>query len=267
MQCLIDGDLIAYRSAASCEKQGVVTEPFQIAQARANESIHQICQRFGGDPHIILSGGENFRYKINPQYKANRTEQKRPDYLEPLREWLVVEYGAEITDGIEADDRLGILATEYTKADVPFVICSLDKDLRQIPGRHYSWEISGTNREKTWVKEALDTVISPQEGMFNFYWQMVMGDRADNIFGFDGVARQKVPKFLTSMYLDMQTMDEDDLFHFVHELYQNNDNEEVFLPNGQCLWILRNEGEYWLDHLNTTPLMEVLGLKDDSIPS
>jgi len=259
---LIDGDLIAYRCAASCEKQGVVVEDFGIACARADNLLTNIINEVGGplvDNHIFLSGGENFRKTIYPQYKANRVDQKRPDYLEPLREWLVTKWGAKVTDGIEADDALGIAQTENTAKGTGFltIICSLDKDLLQVPGNHYSWEI-GTS---TWNKPASRRWVSPQEGLFNFYWQIMMGDAADNVPGFDGKMRQKVPKFMEDWYHMMQSLEtEQELFDFVKGKYQLP--LDHMLQHAACLWVQRYEGESWLENgkqlLNGTSGMEAL---------
>lgn len=274
MISLIDGDLIAYRVAASCQKQGVVTEDFSIAQARANNLLVNIKQEVAATEHrVFLSGGENFRKTICPSYKANRVDQERPVYLEPLREWLVINWGATVTDGIEADDALGIAQTEANDKDLSTVICSLDKDLRQVPGYHFSWEIQGTGSTgKQWKKEAELSYVTQQEGLFNFYWQMVMGDRADNVPGYDGKMRATVPKFLLGHYKLMQTLKtEQELFEYVYTLYRNVDTPtHQMLTSGACLWVLREENDDWLQKgkkLLEQVIMEETGQKADTGPS
>lgn len=263
MTPLIDGDLIAYRCAASCQKQGVVTEDLSVAQARANDLLVRIVHEVGGtdEPQIFLSGGDNYRKTIFPEYKANRVDQERPVYLEPLREWLVVNWRASVTDGIEADDALGIRQTYFNENDIPSIICSLDKDLLQVPGNHYSWDI-GTS---TWTKAAIRRTVSPQEGLFHFYWQLIMGDRADNVPGFDGKMRQTVPKFLESHYENMRELEtEQELFNYVKEIYQLPLLQ--MLTHGACLWVQRYEGEMWLEkgkHLLEKSGMGELGQKED----
>lgn len=283
MKALIDADLVAYRCAASCEKQGVLTEDFGVATQRANNLLVAILEATKADDRkLYLSGGENFRKKISPSYKANRDEQKRPDYLEPLREWLVTEWGATVSDGNEADDELGIAQTgsrQYLRevdgvgnqiVGYTTVICSLDKDLRQVPGHHYSWEITGTSvLGKQWKKEAEHLFVTEQEGLFNFYWQLVMGDAADNVPGFDGKMRAKVPKFLESHYNNMIAMvSEQELFNYVLELYQLSTGQ--LLNNGACLWVQRYEGDNWLQkgrQLLEVSTMEGFGPSLDSIRS
>lgn len=268
MIALIDGDLVAYRCAASCEKQGVVVEDFGIACARADNLLMNIedVVSVTSNSHIFLSGGENFRKILCPTYKANREHQKRPEYLEQLREYLVTDWGAKVTDGIEADDALGIFQTKYNTDGIASTICSLDKDLLQVPGNHYSWEISTS----TWLKKASFRTVSPQEGMFHFYWQLVMGDVADNVPGYDGKMRQKVPKFLEKHYENMQTLEtEQELFDYVRDIYQLSLNE--LLLNGTCLWVQREEGEDWRQKgkqlLSVSLGMGETGQKDDFDPS
>jgi hypothetical protein len=50
--------------------------------------------------------------------------------------------GAVVVDGMEADDALAIEQTQYNldMGEECSVICSRDKDLRQVPGYHYGWE-------------------------------------------------------------------------------------------------------------------------------
>lgn len=261
MISLIDGDLIAYRCAASCEKQGVVTEDLGIAQARAHDLLVRILKTNGSDDYMMfLSGDNNFRKQVNPEYKANRKDMKRPEYLDAMKAWLTDQWKAVTIDGLEADD---LLAIELTKDPENRVVCSLDKDLRQVPGWHYSWEISGTSTTgKQWIRPEEKLLVSPSEGSFNFYWQMVMGDASDNVFGFDGKARQKVPKFLESWYHDMQHMSDEERFAFVRDKY-GDDNR--FLMNGTCLWILRYLEDNWQESVQS--LMEATGPKDDSTPS
>jgi len=70
-----------------------------------------------------------------------------------------------------------------------------------------------------------------------------MGDRTDKVFGFEGNARQKVPKKLEHVMEQLENFDDElDMFGFVRDLYNNDD---TLLMNGICLWIRRQEGEIW----------------------
>ncbi len=172
---LIDADIIAYRCSASCQKQGLTVEGPDVALQRVDDLIHRIIHETGAEHYYpFLTGSNNFRYNYYPEYKANRKDSKKPEWLEDCRMYLVTKWHAEVSDGCEADDLMSI---EQTKNPNETIICTIDKDLLQVPGRHYNF-----------VKSEFKT-ISPIEGRFNFYWQFIMGDVSDNILGFDCKAR------------------------------------------------------------------------------
>lgn len=241
---LLDGDLIAYRSAASCEptKTKPHLEPPEVALYRLHDMIERICiATNSSDIECYIGGSDNFRYKIYPEYKANRTKEK-PHYLEACREMLVTEYKATVVNGYETDDALGIAQTKY---DGNSRICSLDKDLLQIPGSHYNW-VSGVSR-----------LVSPLDGLRTFYKQLILGDRTDNIPGYDGKLRGECPKFIQKLQEPIDEMtDAVDMYEHVKEVYHNYviEQESPTLDacwlddlhrNAQLLYILKNEEEYW----------------------
>ena len=114
---LIDGDLICYRCAASCQKQGILVEPLEVAIFRVDELMRRILYEVNSSTYqVFLTGTNNFRYKYNPDYKANRKDTKRPEWLEPCREHLVLKWNAEVSDGCEADDLLSIAQTKLLLA-------------------------------------------------------------------------------------------------------------------------------------------------------
>jgi hypothetical protein len=225
---LVDGDIVAYRTAASCEKQGVLMETQEVALLRADELMRRILQETDSDTYkTFLTGSDNYRMQYNPEYKANRKDTPRPAHLQAVREYLCTEWGASVEDGQEADDAMGI----YQMANHETIICSIDKDLLMIPGEHYDF-VKGIRRD-----------VYNIPAIRHFYWQLIMGDRTDNVFGFDGIARQKVPKKLEHVMAELESFDDEcDMFGFVRELYNNDD---TLLMNGICLWIRRNEGEIW----------------------
>lgn len=224
---IIDGDMIAYRCAASCED-----EPLDIALERADSFIERIMYETGsGAQEMYLTGSNNFRYDINPTYKANRKDQPKPKWLQDVRTHLVVGWGARVSDGNEADDEMGI---SQCSGDGNTVICTNDKDLLMIPGHHFN-PVTGDHR-----------TVSPYQGMQHFYFQMIMGDTSDNIFGFDGKKRSKIPKFLepTISYLyDLQN--ELDMHEYVHGLYADHEQEQFYETNGRCLWIWQKVNDLW----------------------
>lgn len=224
---LCDGDIIAYRCAASCLKQGQLVEPVEVAQARVNDLMYRIIQETESTAYKVFIGGtDNFRYSIYPEYKANRKETAKPPWLDACREQLVVEWQASVVNGMETDDMLGILQTDDT------IIASIDKDLLMIPGKHYNF-----------VKQE-HYLVTPLDGIRHFWFQMIMGDRSDNIPGYDGTARQTTPKFLLPVIQALnECTNEEAMEKLVKDMYIVNGNQAQFEINKKLLWILREEPE------------------------
>lgn len=228
-RALIDGDIVAYRSAAAAEK-----DTFEIARYYMEKTIDDILLQTEADEiYIALSGENNFRYQVYPEYKANRKDMVRPQFLDQCKEYLHLQYNAVHSDGCEADDLLGI---EQCKDINNTIICSLDKDLRQIPGRHYSWEISGGTPEKRWTKAAELINVTHAEGLKFFYHQLLIGDSTDNIKGVNGIGKVKAGRILEGLDTEAE------MFEAVRDAYSNDDE---MLMNGQCLWIMHKKNDIW----------------------
>ena len=220
MKALIDADIVAYRVACTLEDD----DAEDFVYARAEDLIDNILVNTEATEYrLFLSGKNNFRYTIYPEYKAHRPKEK-PFWLEKCRQYLIATFNAEVVDGQEADDALGIAQTEDT------IICSIDKDLLMIPGRHYNF-----------VKDEFQKVTN-DSGMRHFYMQCLTGDRSDNIKGIEQIGPKKAEKILTGC------ITEQELFNAVREAYSN---DAEFLMNGRVLWIRRKENEDWKERFDT----------------
>jgi len=212
---LLDADLVAFRVAASTED----TEP-EIACWRAQRLVEIILSDVEASSYnLYLTGPNNFRKKLTTSYKANRVGKPLPKHLQVIREFLVANWDAEVTDGYEADDALGMNQV----ADGSSIICSLDKDLLQVPGRHYNW-----------VKQE-ETHITEEEGIKRFYAQTLIGDRTDNIIGVAGLGPVKTEKILSSV-------PPKNYYQVCRELYKN---DERYHTNCKLLWVWRTMNGTW----------------------
>jgi hypothetical protein len=169
---------------------------------------------------LLLSGKENFRNEIavTAPYKGNRTKDK-PVHIEALRDYLVDVWGATVSKGQEADDDIAIAATSNPDA----VICSVDKDFYQVPGKNYNFV----------TKEYKD--ISEEEALIWPYMQMLMGDGVDNIKGVKGLGLVKSRKLL-------EGKTEAEMWQTVVDCLGS---EERALENGQLLWLRREPNQMW----------------------
>lgn len=140
------------------------------------ENIQKVCGC--NSPRIFLGGKDNFRMEINPDYKSSRAGRERPYHQEEVIKYLVDQWNAEFVDGIEADDAMAMYQTKDT------VICSPDKDMLQVPGKHYNF----VNDEKI--------CVTPKDGDFNLYTQILTGDSTDDIQGLKGIGPVKATKLL-----------------------------------------------------------------------
>lgn len=228
MQALIDGDILVYRTGYTVNEEG----QDWIARARMNETIQFILSETNANSfRIFLSDSKsNFRLKIFPEYKGNR-KQPKPIHYEFLINTLLKEWKAEVAFDEEADDALGINQKVGST-----IICSIDKDLYQIPGHHFNW-VTGKTR-----------VISELEGLYNFYKQVLCGDSTDNVcaatnLGCPGIGPVKAEKALEGCET------EEDYFTTVVELYKKNCKENFntrLITTAQLLKIRRKEGELWI---------------------
>lgn len=209
MRALVDCDLVAYRVAATCnsEEEGVL----ETALLRCDKLMQEITYASNSTEYkAFLTGKNNFRKRINPEYKANRRDTVPPIYLQQCRDFLISEWNAEVSEGCEADDLLGINQTENS------IICTLDKDLDMVPGLHYNW-----------VKNEIYNV-SELEGLRNLYKQALVGDRSDNIQGVAGIGPVKAAKIIDCLTT------EEEMYETVRQLYQ--DDKRLCL-NLECLYI------------------------------
>lgn len=217
MISLIDADIVSYSCAAFNEEYG-----WAQCQQDIDDMLTRILETTESDSmQLYISGPENFRYGIYPEYKANRRGKSDPTYRQDANAYLVERFGATVTIGCEADDALGIAGSV---PDLETTICSIDKDLKQIPGRHYNWR-----------RDEFD-IVSPVDGLRSFYRGLLIGDTADNIRGVDGIGKVKAGRIIDDLE------NEADMFRAVQALY--NDDARL-LMNGQCMWLWRYENNIW----------------------
>ena len=222
---LLDSDIICYRVGFASED---VEEKFALS--RVSELVHEVVfvQLECKDYKAYITGKGNFRNEIavTEPYKGNRKDMKKPIHYDAIRKHLVEKLGAVLIEGMEADDAIAI---EATNMGSQAIIVSIDKDLDQVAGLHYNF-----------VKQELYE-ITPEEGMLNFYKQILTGDRVDNIIGIKGVGPVKAAKLLK----DCKT--EKEMFDVCVKAYNDDGQDGVAraTENGNLLWLLRDKDKRW----------------------
>lgn len=220
MKALVDADILVYRFGFASEG-----DPAEFALARLSEFLDNLYVNLPVDEvEGYLTGRTNFRNEIavTAPYKGTRKAEK-PYHFGLLREYMQTSWGFIEVEGMEADDKLGIEAYKHDEDET--IIVSIDKDLDMIRGNHYNF-----------VKDE-QYVITEEQGIRNFYLQMLTGDKVDNIIGLAGIGPVKSKKMLA----DCKT--EKEMYDVVLEAYDNNLDRVI--ENGRLLWILREEGQVW----------------------
>lgn len=194
---LIDADMFAFRSCASCEHDvdwgdniWTLHVDLNEAKARFTEIVESAIEhaldkmQYNGSFEVLFcfSSPNNFRKKIMPTYKANRANKRKPVGYHAIVEWVKKNYLTYEFDNIEADDVMGILATKDTKAES--LIISGDKDLWSIPCCHYDFL-----RDKF-------AKVSKDEADYNFLMQTLTGDQTDGYTGCPRIGKVTAAKLL-----------------------------------------------------------------------
>ena len=222
---IVDADIICYRIAFACKDENETAAKRRLDSylydilACGVDSTYPDC--FVDSWQLFLTGKTNFRYDIatTAVYKGNRVAPK-PEHLPALRQHMIAEWGATVSDGQEADDDVAIAGTEYGDSGI---MVSLDKDIDQVAGWHYNF----VKKTGYYVTEA--------EGLFKLYHQILTGDTADNIIGIKGVGPVKANKILED------SADEYDMYCRCVEAYDGN--EDRVIENARLLYLRRTKDE------------------------
>ena len=221
MKLLIDADYIVYKCCAGCETEIdwgddviMVTSKFTDAYNSVRRELRKIESNFFDSSSTILffSDSVNFRKSIFPDYKGHRNRKKPCGYRRVI-EQLKTEYEVIRMRSLEADDAMGIYATLYPDN----IICSPDKDMRQIPGKLYDL--------------ADVTEITPEEGANWHFIQTMAGDQTDGYAGIPGVGIKRAIALLEKDGYKWSTV--------VKAFAEKDLDEDVALMNARLAKILQ----------------------------
>jgi hypothetical protein len=281
---LIDSDILLYEigfSSQSKNDQGEIeAASWDWTQDLLEKKIDLIVDEAGADnallfltntPRInkLLNRGRkreekpkveyvpNFREAAAKEkvYKGNRKNDK-PIHFYNILAHILSAYETRIHEGgLEADD---FMCIEQYKSwqDGNTIICSRDKDVRQCPGYHYSWELSNQpsigplfveplGHLELIQKEAKEGKKKPPPKLFGtghkfFYAQMLTGDLVDNIGGVKG----RGPVFAHTLLHDAKT--ERECYELVAEKYVQAWGDEwkvKMKEQAMLLWMVRELNE------------------------
>ena len=196
MKLLIDADFIVYKSCAAAETEIdfgddviIVTSKFSEAYNKVKRELKKIHDAIWDSDEMILffSDSTNFRKEIQSDYKGHRNRKKPCGYKRVINA-LKNDYEVIIIPTLEADDAMGIYATKNPGN----MICSPDKDMRQIPGKLYDME------EITLINETM----GPQWHLI----QTLAGDQTDGYSGVPGIGVKRASTLFESEGYSCETV-------------------------------------------------------------
>jgi len=272
MRPLIDGDILLHELGWSGgfkdkETKEVLLMEFDFVADLLDKKLTDICKEVNASesPLIFITNSEwiqevshrlihevpdyypLFRHKfaVTKPYKGNRKNPK-PFHFANIIVYLDTHYDLVISsDGYEADDELCIMQCSDINDTV---ICSRDKDLRICPGWHYSWECGNQpsvgpvfTDELGWLELNAKGKVFGYGKKF-FYYQLLMGDGADNIPGLPGFGEKTAYKLLK----DVGSVEE--CHKLVKEAYKSkmeDQAKEYFLEQANLLWMLQERGKFY----------------------
>lgn len=255
MLAIIDGDILCYQACEArwkqrCENGTLFVSldqegnelPPEYSKEEDEKYLRKAWDKFQRDLKTLLDtvyaddylmavkGPDNFRDLLYPEYKANRKNkpEKQNHFVSVMRELAVMEELAIASTGREADDLVRIWAEEARRAGQDFIVCTIDKDLRCIPGKYYKMPM----QTSVFSSPGKFFTISEKEACRFYYEQLLKGDPTDNIPGVPQVGPVKATKILAPYSTEKE--------------FQEQVVEQYLMAFGE---------DHWLDYLNSNGKM------------
>lgn len=206
MQCLLDADVLRYEIGFASEtawkgmnpeqdKQWLIENPppwDMVEDMLLNRIMHieTVCE--ADAPSIyFFTGKTNFRNLIAKKQPYKMRKGNKPFHYYNLTAYMKGRYDFRQTEGLEADDLMAIYQKSRIE-DGSTIICTRDKDLRQVSGWHFGWELGNSPQFGPYYVEGYGdiTLNAKRElkgyGPKFFLAQCIMGDATDSIPGLPG---------------------------------------------------------------------------------
>lgn len=211
---------------------------------------------------VAFDSKPTFRHKLEPTYKANRTDSPTNGSARGLlvRIWRELEEHETArrcaVAECEADDILATVARMCCNASQRCILVSRDKDLRQCL-------VSGSVTQLTHFRIDQGQIVDPQymtaaEVLKRFQimpnrwidWQCMVGDKTDGIIGVTGIGTDRATKILTARNWTIdQIVDQPEAFDISKTMQANLKKFKNRLPIVKQLVTLRTDLDEVGDYL------------------
>jgi 5'-3' exonuclease len=223
---LIDADIPVY--AINC----VYYTDFDVCYNAYKKKLREIEEAVFVDHSLIaIAGSFNYRDEIYPEYKGKRSKNpERTNFVYRIREQAIADGIAIPADGRETDDLIRIWAEEAMGTGEEYIICSGDKDLFCIPGRHYL------------IRSEKIVNVSAKEAEKHYWEQILQGDSTDNIPGLPGIGPTKARAMLANCesHEDYEKVVMDQ-----YKKYYGDEWHDWLLSNGKLIHIQKNVNDWF----------------------
>lgn len=192
---LIDGDVLVYQIGLAAERpidwgddDWTLHADFAECKDTLVSNIEGLIAKLGADQvrfALSCKTEDGYRRELDPCYKSNRKATRKPVVHRALRQHLLDNYDTILRDKLEADDVLGILATQPTEERR--IIVSVDKDFRSVPCHFYR-----TNEDVLFE-------TTPEQALLFHATQTLTGDAVDGYKGIPGCGPKTAEKILAGI--------------------------------------------------------------------
>ena len=219
----------------------VVEKPLAFSLKVVKNKLETIQRRYGKRMRVYVKGveGKNFRDEVYTiqKYKGNRQTPK-PIHYDAIVQYMVERWDAIRVEGKEVDDQVALDAAE---SSIPYVVCSPDKDLDQIPGLHWNY------------RDGVEYTVSEEEAKWMFWYQLLMGDSSDNIMGIWRCGKAAAKKMMDELWMladgDAMWLQVVEWYEQSQELptcpYKDMDPWEVALQTARAVWMQDERNRLW----------------------
>lgn len=230
------------------------TPPWDFVKDVLDQRIDTILFHTKSNTYTIyLTSGVTFRYALAKKkpYKATR-QAKKPWHFDNLTAYMRDVLGASVCTYLEADDAMAI---DHVSSNGTTILCSRDKDCRQIPGRYFSWELGQQpSFGPTLITKEGSLEFTPANAEkkrpaklsgTGFKWfcaQVLMGDGVDNIPGLPGCGPVEAHKRLTEGIWEGDAFQASQLTRVLVDAYTERYGpkwEEELEEQGRLTWLVR----------------------------
>lgn len=211
---LIDADLVAYKASAGTQRsydwngdgRKSVAADMDAAVRQAEEAIERYADKLKADEVLVCLSDDfsSFRKdRVDPTYKAVRNDVERPVHLYDIKDHLADTYAFVRWTALEADDVMGIIATDPSRTDERIIV-SADKDLMGVPGKLHQPAVYNTQNGSL-IRPARTIDISVEEADRFHLYQTIVGDSTDGYPGLPGAGPVMAEAVLNGMMVRQTT--------------------------------------------------------------